>query len=165
MFDELEERHRSAAMIVGGLFALTALLVVIAFAAKDFIYRPVGSPELPGVLRILTLFLGLGAITLRRTKFSAMWLQDIAGLRGISGLLATLQRTTVQVAFLGGTIALIGFIITILTGDPFDMLRTGGVAALVLFYCYPRRNAWRRVVHGVQETGDADDPPAKGNTA
>jgi len=89
---------------------------------------------------------GLGAFVLRRTKFAAMRLKDIAAIRGVSGLLKTLQDTTIQVASIGGAIALMGFVWTMLTGDWTNMLRSGGVSAIVLIYCFPFRGAWQRVV-------------------
>jgi hypothetical protein len=39
-----------------------------------------------------------------------------------------------------------GFVITILTGDWTNMLRAGGVSAIVLVYCFPSRRGWERVV-------------------
>jgi hypothetical protein len=165
--DELSRRHRAAVTVVAGLLLLTLALILIAFVAHEKLYRPMGSPALPGALRIAILFFGLGAITLRRTRFAAMRLQDIAGVRGISGLLKTLQGTTVQVAMLALAIALMGLIGTILTNNEYEMVRAGLVAIAILLYCYPRRSAWQRVVHGISETGSADDdaPPAKGTVA
>src|SRR5438045_9735241 len=90
-------------------------------------------------LCISVLACGLGAFVLRRTRFAAMRLKDIAALKGISGLLKTLQDTTIQIAFIGGAIALMGFIITIFTREWGDMLRAGGVSAIVLIYSYPLR--------------------------
>jgi hypothetical protein len=97
-------------------------------------------------LWIAVLVFGLGAFVIRRTRFTPMRLQDIAALKGISGLLKTLQNTTIQIAGIGGAIALMGFVITIMTGDWTHMLRAGGVAAIVLVYCFPFRSAWERVV-------------------
>jgi O-antigen/teichoic acid export membrane protein len=162
--DELKRRHRAAAATVAGFVLLTLVLLAVAFVGKNFIYRR-GDPALVGILWIAIVVFGIGSLALRRTKFSAMRLQDIAALRGISGLLKTLQGTTVQVACLGGAIALMGFIITMLTGDAWDMARAGGVALIVLFYCYPRRSAWQKVVRGIEQTGDANAPPAKGSVA
>src|SRR5256885_9544788 len=145
---ELVRRHRAAASVVGSLIVLTLALVALAYFAHDAIYRP-GDVRIIIYLRIAILIFALGAIALRRTKFMAMRLQDIAGIRGISGLLETLQRTTVQVALLGGAIALLGFIGTIISNDRWEMIRAGGIAVIVLLYCYPRRAAWRRVVEGI----------------
>src|SRR6185503_14075904 len=119
---ELERRHRSAAMVVAGFLVLDIVLLAIAFFAVNSIFRP-GDPSLIMGLWIAILVFGLGAFVLRRTKFAAMRLKDIAALKGISGLLQTLQHTTVQVASIGGAIALMGFMVTILTGDWTNMLR------------------------------------------
>lgn len=160
--EELIRRQRLASMVVAGVMVLTLLLVVIAFVAKDSILRPGNDPTLPMALWIVILFFGMGAFVLRRTRFNAMRLQDIAGVRGISGLLTTLQETTIQLALIAAAIALLGFIITIRTGNSFDMLRAGGVAIIVLLYCYPRQTAWQRVVQGIEQSGDADNPPEDG---
>lgn len=162
--DELARRHRTASMVVHAMMALALALIGIAYVAMSFLHRP-GDPSLVKLLWVLILISGLGAFPLRRTRFNATRLQDIAALRGIPGLLATLQGTTIQLAFLGGAIALMGFIMTMLTGEPFDMLRAGGVALVVLLYCYPRRSAWERVVEGIDQTGDADAASVKGKIA
>ena len=95
-----------------------------------------------------------------------MRLQDIAALRGISGLLATLRNTTIQIAFIGGAIALMGFMAMIMTHNEYHMLRAGGVAAIVLISAYPQRSAWQRLVRAIEkESGNADDSPAKGIVA
>ncbi|MDT4955017.1 MAG: hypothetical protein QOJ02_3155 [Acidobacteriota bacterium] len=161
---ELARRHRTAAMVVGALLGLTIALAVIAFVASESLYRP-GDPSLAMALWIMILIFGLGSFVLRRTRFQAMRLQDIAALRGLSGLLATLQGTTIQVAFIGGAIALMGFAVTIMTGNKYDMLRAGGVAAIVLLYTYPQRSAWQRVLRVAEQTGNADTSPAKGIVA
>jgi hypothetical protein len=162
--DELRSRYRTAAMVTNAMLVLTFALIGISFAARNFLSRP-GDPTLVKLLWVMILLFGLGAFPLRRARFNAMRLQDIAALRGLFGLLATLQGTTIQLAFIGGAIALMGFILAMLTAEPWDMLRAGGVALVVLVYCYPRKSAWQRVVQGIEETGDADAPPAKGRIA
>jgi hypothetical protein len=162
--DELARRHRTATMVVNAMIVLTLALIGIAYAARNFLSRP-GDPTFIKLLWVLILIFGLGAFPLRRTRFAALRLQDIAALRGLSGLLATLQGTTIQIAFIGGAIALMGFIMAMLTGEPFDMLRAGGVAVVVLLYCYPRKSAWQRLVQGIDQTGQADASPVKGKIA
>jgi hypothetical protein len=163
--DELTRRHRKAAIITVAMLVLTLVLVIIAFVAGESIHRP-GDRILAGALWIAIPVFAIGAFVFRRTRFNAMRLQDVAALGGISALLATLYGTTVLIAYIGGAIALMGFIVTILTGDYGHMLRAGGVAAIVLLYSYPIRSAWKRVVHGIEVTGDANDaPPAKGRIA
>jgi hypothetical protein len=161
---ELARRHRTAAMVVGAMLGLTVALVAIGFAKSESLYRP-GDPSLAMALWIAILIFGLGSFVLRRTRFQTMRLQDIAALRGVSGLLASLQGTTIQIAFIGGAIALMGFVVMIMTGNKYDMLRAGGVAAIVLLYAYPQRSAWQRLVRAIEQSNNADDSPSKGTVA
>ena len=143
--NELVRRHRTAALTVAAFLILDFALIAIAYFATDRIFRP-GAPSTIMGLWIAVLVFGLGAFVIRRTRFAAMRLKDIAALRGVNGLLKTLQGTTIQVAFIGGAIALMGFMITILTGDWTNMVRAAGVSAIVLIYCFPFRSAWQRAV-------------------
>jgi hypothetical protein len=143
--NELARRHRAATLVVAGFLILDLALLAIAFFASANIFRP-GDPGIVMGLWIAILVFGLGAFVVRRTKFAATRLKDVGAVKGVSGLLKTLQDTTIQVASLGGAIALMGFVVTILTGDWTNMLRAGGVAAIVLVYCYPFRSSWQRVV-------------------
>ncbi len=144
-------------MVVRIFLALTVALIAVAFTGRA---PATGSgnpdPTLIWFLRITIVVLGIGAVTLRRTRFAPARLQDIAALRGITGLLDTLQNTTMQVALLGGLIAIIAFVMMMLTHYAGDMIFIGVAALAVLIYAYPRRRAWERVVHGIQETGDAN---------
>ncbi len=159
-------RHRVAAMITRAFIVLTVALVAVAFTGRA---PRVGQRNTDtvfiGFVSITIVVMGIGAVTLRRTRFAAMRLQDIAALRGISGLLATLQNTTIQIAALGGLIAALGFVLMLRTADPSYMVTIGIAALAVLIYGYPRRASWQRVVHGIQQSGDANDTPAKGRVA
>ncbi|HEY0320182.1 MAG TPA: hypothetical protein VGC66_04355 [Pyrinomonadaceae bacterium] len=163
---ELVRRHRVAAMVTRAFIVLTVALIAIAFTGRAPVMgngKP--DPMLVAFISIAIVVMGIGAVTLRRTRFAAMRLQDIAALRGISALLATLQNTTIQISLLGGLIAILGFILMMRTADPSYMVAYGIAALAVLIYCYPRRASWQRVVHGIQQTGDANDTPAKGRVA
>lgn len=143
--DELSRRHRTATIFVVGFVALNFVLLVVAYLAAGKMVRT-GDPSIILALWIAILVFGLGAFVLRRTRFAAMRLKDIAALRGTSGLLKTLQDTTIQLAFLGGAIAVMGFFWAMLTRDWTNMLRAAGVSVIVLIYGYPFRSAWERVV-------------------
>ena len=143
--NELARRHRTAMLVVVGFLLLTVALLAIAFFAAKSVLRP-GDPSIVMGLWIAILVCALGVFVLRRTRFAAMRLRDIVAVKGQSALLKTLQDTTIQCASIGGAIALMGFIITIRTGVWLDMLRAGGVAIVVLVYCYPFRAAWQRAV-------------------
>jgi hypothetical protein len=76
-----------------------------------------------------------------------MRLQDIAGLAGASGLLQTLEKTTIQVALFAVTITAIGFISTLLTGNDWYTYWASAIAVILLLYGYPMKGAWNVTVH------------------
>ncbi|MDT5295043.1 MAG: hypothetical protein QOJ76_1923 [Acidobacteriota bacterium] len=162
---ELERKHAAAVRVVYGVLLLTLLLVAFALSGVfDGALR--FDPTIANSLRIVIVLLGVGAVVFRRTKFSSMRLQDIAALRGTSGLLDTLQQTTVYVALIGGVIAVLGFVISTMTGAGTDMVYLGVIAAAVLLYCYPRRAAWQAVVRATAQSDDGEpDGAAKGTNA
>lgn len=142
---ELIKRHKAASRTVKALLLGVVLLCVLAFVSKKFLtQRSIASLYIPYIITIL--FLGLGAIAFRRTRFATMRLQDIAGLRGPSGLLIALERTTLEISLIGAAAAVVGFAATLFTGDDFYTYRAGLVAVAVLLYCYPVRKAWEKAV-------------------
>jgi hypothetical protein len=160
--DELTRRHRAAVMFIVYVFALTVLLALLAFARPFDID---GSGSMAGALRIVIAVFGLGAVVMRRTMFSAMRLKDIAALGGPAALLETLYKTTVYVALLAAAIAVMAFVISLITGDPADMIWFGLVAVAVLLYAYPRRAAWQGVLRMTAAPASEDATAAKGTIA
>jgi hypothetical protein len=155
---ELEARHKATARTVQALLIGVVLLCVLAFVSKKFLTEH-SQPSLHMAVLITILGLGLGAIAFRRTRFATMRLQDIAALRGTSGLLITLQRTTFQIALMGVAAAVVGFAATLVTADDTYTYRAGLVALAVLLYCYPVRSAWQRAVQRFSPTqNDAVSP-------
>ena len=147
---ELARRHKAAATTVLGLLVATILLSVLAFLGRPyFTERP--NPPLDIAVRILILVLGLGAVAWRRTKFQPMRLQDIVGLAGVTGLLKTLEKTTVQIALLGAAIAATGFISTLMTGNERYSYWAGAIAVIVFIYCYPTKSSWLRALYKFTE--------------
>ena len=142
---ELDRRHKAASTTVAGFLTATILLCLVSFIGKS-LFRQQDNPPLDITLRITILVLGLGSIAWRRTKFSTMRLKDIGALQGPSGLLSTLERTTLQIAFLAAAIAAIGFVATLLTGNDFYTYGAGAVAVAVLLYCYPTKISWIRTI-------------------
>jgi hypothetical protein len=120
------------------------LLSILAFVGKRFLTPRNSAPDM--IVNIIIVVFGLGAITLRRTRFSRMRLQDIGALQGPTGLLITLERTTLLVALIGAVIALVGFVSTLANGSPFYTYQAGVIALAVLLYCYPIQSAWQQAV-------------------
>ena len=147
---ELARRHKAAATTVLGLLVATVLLSVVAFLAKPY-FTEQPNVVLDMAVRIVILILGLGAVVWRRTKFQTMRLQDIAGVAGVSGLLITLEKTTIQLALLGAGIASIGFVATLMTGNERYTFWAGAIAVIVFIYCYPTRQSWLRALYRFTE--------------
>ena len=151
---ELTRRHKAAATTVLGLLVAAILLAVLAFLGKPyFTSRP--NPPLNLAVRLIILMFGLGAVIWRRTKFQPMRLQDIVGLAGVSGLLKTLEKTTIQMALFGAAISATGFIATLMTGDEWYTYLASAVAVLVFIYCYPTKSSWLRALYRFTEKQSA----------
>ena len=156
---ELARRHKAAATTVLGLLVATILLSVLAFLARPY-FTEQPNLVLDMAVRIVILILGLGAVVWRRTKFQAMRLQDIVGLAGVTGLLKTLEKTTIQLAILGAVIASVGFVATLATGNERYTYWAGAIAAVVFVYCYPTRTSWLRTLYRFTEQNpvNAENP-------
>ena len=148
---ELARRHKAVATTVLGLLVATVLLSVLAFLGRPY-FTESPNPPLDIAVRIIILVLGLGAVVWRRTKFQPMRLQDIVGLAGVTGLLKTLEKTTLQIALLGAAIALIGFISTLVTGNERYSYWSGAIAIIVFIYCYPTKSSWLRALYKFTES-------------
>jgi len=148
---ELVRRHKAAATTVLGLLVAAVLLSVLAFLGRPY-FTEKPNPPLDIAVRIIILVLGLGAVVWRRTKFQPMRLQDIVGLAGVSGLLKTLEKTTLQISLLGAAIALIGFISTLVTGNERYGYWSGAIAIIVFIYCYPTKSSWLRALYKFTES-------------
>jgi hypothetical protein len=142
---ELTRRHKTTATTIVWLLIAVILLCVLAFVSQKFLTLRGGS-SLDIAVRISILIFGLGAIALRRTQFAKMRLQDIAALQGASGLLITLQRTTMRLAMIGMLIAILGFVATLISGIPVYTYQAGVVAVAVLLYGYPVRSSWEQAI-------------------
>ncbi|HEY0761074.1 MAG TPA: hypothetical protein VGD61_01750 [Pyrinomonadaceae bacterium] len=147
---ELTRRHKAAATTVIGLLVATILLSVVAFLGRPY-FTTRQNPPLNLAVRLIILMLGLGAIIWRRTKFQPERLRDIVGLAGATGLLKTLEKTTIQIALFGAAIAATGFIATLMTGDEWYSYLASAVAALIFVYCYPTKSSWLRALYKFTE--------------
>lgn len=152
---EMVRRHKAAATTVIGLLVATLLLCLIAYLSKRFV-TPQNNPSLDIGVRITIMIFGLGSIVLRRTRFATMRLQDIGALGGASALLSTLEKTTLQVALIGASLAVLGFVATLTTGNDFYTYGAGIIAIVILLYCYPTKTSWIRTI---QRFARMDDEP------
>lgn len=124
----------------------TVLLCIVAFLSRPYLSEQ-DNPPLEFGMRIAILVLGVGAVGWRRVKLAPMRLQDIYGLAGPSGLLKTLEKTTIQLALFGVAIIVIGFISTLAIGNDGYTYWSGLIALIVFGYFYPRKAVWQRVLN------------------
>jgi hypothetical protein len=72
-------------------------------------------------------------------------------LKGVSGLLKTLQINAIILGAFAALLAIVGCVITFLTGEIFEMLRAGVVALIVFFINFPRKSVWKKIVAGMEK--------------
>ena len=147
---ELETRYRTtvtifAAQILSAIFLTIIALFLTPNADQSF------SPDLLRTLWIVIIFIAVGTFILRR--FFLRWdrLRDIALLKGIKGLLKTLQTNAIILSVFAETIVIIGLIVTFLSGDKYEILRAGFVALILFAINFPRKKVWEKIVIGLQE--------------
>ena len=95
---------------------------------------------------ILIIFIAVGALVVRRVFYSWDRLKNTKLLRGQDGLLQTLQTNAILLGAISEFIAILGFIITIMSGSVFDMVRAEAVALITFLINFPRRSVWNRIV-------------------
>lgn len=130
-----------------GYLVTVVLLAAVAFVSRPYLVAKPPNWPLDYAARLIVLFFGLGAIVWRRNRFSAMRLQDIAGISGVTGLIKTLEKTTLQLALLAVSIAIIGFIVTLIQGNDLYTYWSCAIAVVVLIYCYPTKTSWLKTVY------------------
>jgi hypothetical protein len=158
---EVTPRHKAAATTVLGLIVATILLSIIAYLGKPYFNQQPPDLPLDFAVRIVVLVLGLGAVVWRRTKFQPARLKDIAGLQGVSGLVRTIEKTTLQIALMAAAIAVTGFVTTLMTGNELYTFWTGAIAIVVLIYGYPTKSSWLRMVSRYTDpNADVPAPPS-----
>lgn len=163
--EEIARRHRAATTVVYAALAVTLALVVVALAGL-FAGAVSYDQQVNIAIWIASIIFAFGAIALRRAMLAAPRLQAIAGLRGPTGLLVHLQKTTTLVAAIGVAIAVMGFVLALIRGGVDSMpVIVWVVAGVVLFSAYPRRDEWRRVVDAARKGGPVDESSAKGTLA
>lgn len=163
--DELNKRYKATATILFAEIGATIAFSITAwFVAGEF--QPFGetagnagftldnltkAPTGSGVNLAITilwmaiLVIAIGTFLMRRVLFASAGLRDAFNAKGSLGVLQSLQTKTTFMAILGGLVAVIGFTISILSGNKYDMLRAAVVALVILAMNFPRRSSWQKV--------------------
>lgn len=147
---ELDKRYQTTVIVFSAQILSSIILTLVALFLKpnaDYLI----SPDLLRTLWIVIIFIAVGTFILRR--FFLRWdrLRDIALLKGVKGLLRTLQTNAIILSAFAETVVIIGLIVTFLSGDKYEILRAGFVALILFAINFPRKKVWEKIVAGLQE--------------
>lgn len=143
--NELQKRYRTTVFIV--LIQIFTTVVLIAAAGIITMSRTAPpSDDSYLTLWMVVLFLAAGTFILRRRLFSWERLKNVTLLKGIPGLLGALRFNAIFLNSLAEVVVILGFIISMLSGNPFDVIRTGLIALIVFLLNFPRRSVWEKIV-------------------
>lgn len=148
---ELEKRYRTAATVVIAQIITALLLTVAAFFIAQSFDNSVTSESM-SALWFTILFIAVGAFLLRRFLFNWDRLKNIAIIKGIPGVLQTLQINSILLGSLGEIIVVIGFLLAVLGGNKWDMFRAAAVALIVFLANFPRRSTWEKIVANLEKS-------------
>jgi len=149
-----DKRYRATQItVISAILVTTGILIVSLTTPGIFSGTDSPDPTLAIALRISIAMFAIGIIVFRRVRLQPARLRDIYGIQGMTGLLGSLQTTTVILAALCEAIALMGFGLAYYAGDLLSVRFASIIAlALLAFYTYPRRPVWQRIVEYVQQT-------------
>jgi hypothetical protein len=88
----------------------------------------------------------------RRFFYSWERLKNVKLLRGPDGLLQTLQMNAILLGAISEFVAILGFVITIMSGSVYDMVRAEAVALITFLINFPRKSVWSRIVESLRNT-------------
>lgn len=147
---ELEKRYRTAAFLIFVQIASLSVFVVLAFVLAKPENGGQISDNTRWTLWVAALFAALGSFIVRRMLYRWDRLHDISLLKGISGLIKTLSVNSILLASMAEIVAVIGFVISILTGNAFEMLRAAVIALVVFIINFPRKSIWEKIVKNLE---------------
>jgi hypothetical protein len=119
---EFEKRYRATVFIVIAQIFFTIVLIVAAFLIVSKIEISDPAQNL-STLWVAVVFIAIGGFVLRRLFFNWERLKNIKLLKGFSGLLKNLQTSTIILGGIAELVTVIGLIITVFSGNTFDIFR------------------------------------------
>lgn len=141
----LEKRYRISVIAVAVQILIMLVLTVIAWFVITYSNNDI-SEQANVALWATILLIAAGSFVLRRMLFSWERLKSVALLKGIPGLLDNLQANTILLGALGEVVAIMGFLVAVLSGNKFEMLRAGAISLIVFLMNFPRRAVWQKIL-------------------
>jgi hypothetical protein len=129
-------------VLIIGLILLASMIIARFFSPSTPFP---GSERLIRPIFMAALLLGLVAVTLRRLLMSQSMMARVAP-RGVNALLGRLLTTTFISLAIAVLVGIMGFAFYWLTADYENSLRLGLISLLLVFYSFPRRSEWERII-------------------
>ena len=145
---ELEKIYRTTALIVIIQIVVVLLFVFAAWFGFFKVETDFSNADFTTVW-VAVLFIAIGSFVLRRTFFNWERLKNIAVLKGVPGILKTLQRNSVLLGMLAFSVGAIGFVISLLSGNRFDMFRAAVISLIVFLINFPRKKVWKTIISNI----------------
>lgn len=142
---ELEKRYRTTVFIVLAQIFVVLFLIFVSWVGFFRVQNNLSGQDFT-TLWIGLLFIAIGSFILRRLFFSWERLKNIGLLKGVSGLLGTLQMNSILLGMMAVIIGIVGFLIAAFSGSSSDMLRAGVIALVVFLINFPRKKIWKTIV-------------------
>jgi hypothetical protein len=142
--NEVVEKYKST---LSGVFVQIFLTVFVIIAgwllAQKTDFKIIES--LSNVLLILIIILALTVFVLRSYLFSWKKISQEYEGKGKNSTLKMLHNKTLLLGIIIVIISATGFIIAIMEGNKFQMLRVGVIALILFIIIFPRKNVWENI--------------------
>jgi hypothetical protein len=141
---ELGKRYQVTSLIVVGQIFTTLVLIAIAWLIAPKVDLAI-TEQTTTALWVLIILITAGVFLLRRILFNWEKLRNINLTKGVKGLTATLQMYTILLGVLTEIISIVGFLISVMTGNKFEMFRAGAIALVVFLMIFPRKKCGKQL--------------------
>ncbi len=147
---KLEKRYRLTIFIVAAQILVVLILVFVSWFGVSKVETNLSSQDF-STLWVAILFIAIGSFVVRRLFFSWERLKNITLLKGVSGLLGTLQINSLILGAIAEIVAIFGFLIAMFSGNSSDMLRAGAVSLVIFVINFPRKSVWKNIVSNLEK--------------
>jgi hypothetical protein len=146
----LEKKYQTTSLIIVSQIFFTIVLVIIGWFYAANVENAISDESLTA-LRVGVIFIAITTFVLRRMLIRWDRLKNISLLKGIPGLLNSLQTNAIILGTMAEIIAIIGFLIATLGGIKTDMLTFGAVALVLFLINFPRKSIWEKIVANLEK--------------
>lgn len=147
---ELEKRYRTTTIVIAFQIFTVIILIIAAWFAAQSSNNSVSDQTIT-TLWVAVLFIAVGAFLARRMLFGWERLKNTVLLKGVKGLIQTLQTNSIILGAIGEIVALMGFLIALLSGNKWEMFRAGAIALVVFLANFPRKSVWEKIISNLEK--------------